>query len=45
MTERTYGGIRSENVGISSEKRSENLLHRNPKGSHVKFVFVGLVWT
>ena len=45
MTERIYGDIRSENVGISSEKRSENLLHRNPKGSHGRFVHVGLVWT
>ena len=44
MTGKTCGDIRSENAGISSEKRSENLLHRNPKGSHVKFVYVGLVW-
>jgi hypothetical protein len=30
---RTGGELGSENAGMSSEKRSENLLHRKPKGS------------
>jgi hypothetical protein len=31
MTVRTCGLIRSENAGMSSEKTSENLVHRKPK--------------
>jgi hypothetical protein len=38
MTVRTCGLYTSENAGISSAKRSENLLHRKPKVSAVQFV-------
>ena len=43
MTVRTYGRDTSENVGISSENISENLIHRKSKVSHGRFVRVGLV--
>ena len=33
QTERTGGALRSENAGMSSEKRGENPLRRKPKGS------------
>ncbi len=32
-TVRSAGAYRSENAGMSSEKTSENLVHRKPKGS------------
>ena len=35
----------SENAGISSEKTSENLVHRKPKGSWGRLVRPGLVGT
>ena len=45
MTVRTYGRNTSENVGISSENIGENPMHRKIKGSHGRFVHVGLVET
>ena len=32
-TGRTGGALRSENAGMSNEKRGENPLRRKPKGS------------
>ena len=43
MSESTYGRITSENVGLSSENNGKNPLHRKTKGSHGRFVRVGLV--
>ena len=37
------GRIRSENVGMSNEKTSENLVRRKPKVSWGRFVRPGLV--
>ena len=37
------GRFRSENVGISNEKTSENLVRRKPKVSWGRFVRPGLV--
>ena len=37
------GDIRSANVGMSSEKRSENLLRRKSKVSYSTSVGIGLV--
>ena len=33
MTGRTCGQIRSENAGMSIEKKGENPFHRKPEGS------------
>ena len=40
---RFVGRIRSENVGMSNEKTSENLVRRKPKVSWGRFVRPGLV--
>ena len=39
---RSRGPGRSENAGMSSEKESENLSRRKPKGSQARFVPLGL---
>ncbi len=38
MTVRTYGATRSDNAGVSNEKRGENPLRRKPKDSRGRFV-------
>ena len=40
---RSFGRIRSENVGMSNEKISENLIRRKPKVSWGRLVRPGLV--
>ena len=40
---RSGGAYRSEHAGMSSDKRSENLLRRKPKVSYAMLVIVGLV--
>ena len=45
QTVRTGGLLGSENAGISSEKTSENLVHRKPKVSWGRLVRPGLVGT
>ena len=44
-TGRSGGALGSENAGVSSEKTSENLVHRKPKGSWGRLVLPGLVGT
>jgi hypothetical protein len=41
-TAKTYGRSTSETVGLSSENMCENHMHRKTKGSHGRFVRVGL---
>lgn len=43
VTVRKHGRNRSETVGLSSENIGENPMHRKTKGSHGRFVHVGLV--
>jgi hypothetical protein len=42
-TVRSRGGIRSENVGISSDKTGEKPVHRKPKVSCTMLIRAGLV--
>lgn len=43
MSASTCGRSTSETVGLSSENIGENPMHRKTKGSHARFVHVGLV--
>jgi hypothetical protein len=43
MSVSTCGRSTSETVGLSSENIGENPMHRKTKGSHGRFVHVGLV--
>ena len=43
LTERTGGGIGSENADMSSEKAGEKPARRKPKVSYARFIRVGLV--